>query len=222
MSSRVGPVGSVECDGPSIGTSKQREGRYVVCLRPAVFALSLLAAGCSGTVSRPTLTCTSASTADICLRVSREQLRQLHNFGIHRQLLHWKPDADKASNRPDRSQSRGLRRRPFRSIRLRGKPCVECVYEATISVYSINSSTGVLIPTTPATVATGFFPQGIGIDPSVSSSTRRTATTIRFSMFTINPSTGMLTPTTPPSVATGRDPLSVTVNPSGRFALCRE
>jgi 6-phosphogluconolactonase len=37
---------------------------------------------------------------------------------------------------------------------------------ATISMYTISPSTGGLAPTTPPTVPTGFFPQGIGIDPS--------------------------------------------------------
>lgn len=38
--------------------------------------------------------------------------------------------------------------------------------EAAISMYTVDSATGTLPPTTPATVPTGFFQQGIGIDPS--------------------------------------------------------
>jgi len=89
---------------------------------------------------------------------------------------------------------------------------------ATVSMYTINSSTGVLTPTTPATVATGFFPQGIAIDPSGKFVYTANSDDNTVSMFTINSSTGVLTPTTPPSVATGWSPLSVTVDPSGRFA----
>src|SRR6202453_5204427 len=36
---------------------------------------------------------------------------------------------------------------------------------SSISMYTVNSTTGVLTPTTPATVSTGWFPQGIAIDP---------------------------------------------------------
>jgi 6-phosphogluconolactonase len=51
---------------------------------------------------------------------------------------------------------------------------------ATISMFTIDSSTGILTPTTPATVPTGYFPQGIGIDPSGKFVYTATATTIRF------------------------------------------
>src|SRR5262245_18037305 len=36
---------------------------------------------------------------------------------------------------------------------------------SAISMYTINSSTGLLTPTNPPTVPTGWFPQGIAIDP---------------------------------------------------------
>jgi 6-phosphogluconolactonase len=90
--------------------------------------------------------------------------------------------------------------------------------DATISMYTINSSTGGLTPTIPATVPTGFFPQGIGIDPAGKFVYTANSDDNTVSMFTIDPSTGLLTPTTPPTVATGSSPLSVTVAPSGRFA----
>src|SRR3984957_15306982 len=90
--------------------------------------------------------------------------------------------------------------------------------DATISMFTINSTTGVLTPTTPATIATGYFPQGIGIDPSSKFVYTANSDSNTVSMFTINPTTGLLTPTTPASVATGESPLSVTVHPSGKFA----
>lgn len=89
---------------------------------------------------------------------------------------------------------------------------------ANIAMYTIDSSTGVLTPTTPATVPTGYFPQGIGTDPSGKFVYTANSDDNTVSMFTINASTGILTPTTPPTVATGLSPLSVTVDPSGRFA----
>jgi 6-phosphogluconolactonase len=89
---------------------------------------------------------------------------------------------------------------------------------ATISMYTINSMTGVLTPTMPATVPTGFFPQGIGIDPSGKFVYTANSDDNTVSMFTINQMTGVLTPTTPPAVAAGRSPNAVTVDPTGRFA----
>lgn len=92
--------------------------------------------------------------------------------------------------------------------------------EATISMYTINPTTGVLTPTTPATVATGFFPQGIAIDPSGKFVYTANSDDNTVSMFTINQTTGVLTPTTPATVSTGAgsSPGFVTVDPSGKFA----
>ena len=88
----------------------------------------------------------------------------------------------------------------------------------TISMFTINSTTGVLTATTPATVATGFLPQGIGIDPLGRFVYTANSDDNTVSMFTVNSSTGVLTPTTPAAVAAGWSPLSVTVDPSGKFA----
>lgn len=90
--------------------------------------------------------------------------------------------------------------------------------DATISMYLVNSSTGVLTPTTPATVPTGFFPQGIGIDPAGKFVYTANSDDNTVSMFVVNQQTGVLTPTTPSTVATGWSPLSVTVDPTGKFA----
>ncbi len=90
--------------------------------------------------------------------------------------------------------------------------------EATIAMFTVNSSTGVLTPTTPPTVPTGFLPQGIGIDPSGKFVYTANSDDNTVSMFTIDSSTGILTPTTPAAVAAGWSPLSVTVDPTGKFA----
>jgi 6-phosphogluconolactonase (cycloisomerase 2 family) len=98
--------------------------------------------------------------------------------------------------------------------------------EATISMYTIDASTGVLSPTTPATVPTGFFPQGIAIDPSGKFIYTANSDDNTVSMFTINQTTGVLTPTTPPAISTLANvstglyssPEAVAVDPSGRFA----
>ena len=97
---------------------------------------------------------------------------------------------------------------------------------ATISMFTINSSTGVLTPSMPPTVPTGYFPQGIGIDPQGRFVYTANSDDNSVSMFTIDAGTGVLTPTTPAAVSTlanvstGNEssPLAVTVDPSGRFA----
>jgi len=89
---------------------------------------------------------------------------------------------------------------------------------ATISMYTINASTGVLSPTTPATVPPGYFPQGIAIDPSGKFVYTANSDDSTVSMYTIDQNTGVLTPTSPPTVAAGWSPGSVTVGPSGKFA----
>jgi 6-phosphogluconolactonase len=94
---------------------------------------------------------------------------------------------------------------------------------ATISMYTINATTGALSPTTPATVPTGFFPQGIAIDPLGRFVYTANSDDSSVSMFTINQTTGVLTPTAPASVSTlipGQllsIPSFLTVDPTGRF-----
>ncbi len=94
---------------------------------------------------------------------------------------------------------------------------------STISMYTINSATGVLTPTTPATVPTGWFPQEIAIDPLGRFVYTANTDDSTVSMFTVNQTTGVLTPTTPASVSTlvpGEplsDPNFLTVDPTGRF-----
>jgi len=94
---------------------------------------------------------------------------------------------------------------------------------STISMYTINSTTGALTPTTPATVPTGWFPQEIAIDPLGRFVYTANTDDSSVSMFTINQTTGVLTPTTPASVSTMipgetlSDPCFLTVDPTGRF-----
>jgi 6-phosphogluconolactonase (cycloisomerase 2 family) len=94
---------------------------------------------------------------------------------------------------------------------------------ATISMYTINSTTGVLTPTTPATVPAGFFPQEIAVDPLGRFVYTANSDDSSVSMFAINQTTGVLTPTTPASVSTlipGEllsDPNFLTVDPTGKF-----
>jgi 6-phosphogluconolactonase len=99
---------------------------------------------------------------------------------------------------------------------------------SSISMYTINSTTGVLSPTTPATVHTGWFPQEIAIDPLGRFVYTANSDDNSISMFTINQSTGVLTPTSPVSVSTvvpGNilwQPSFLTVDPTGKFLYLTE
>lgn len=89
--------------------------------------------------------------------------------------------------------------------------------QATIAMFTVNSSTGILTPTNPPTVPTGFLPQAIAIDPAGKFVYTANSDDNTVSMFTVNVSTGVLTPTTPASVAAGRSPNFLAVHPSGKF-----
>ncbi len=94
---------------------------------------------------------------------------------------------------------------------------------SSISMYTINPATGVLTPTTPATVSTGWLPQGIAIDPLGRFVYTANTDDSTVSMFTINQTTGVLTPTTPAFVSTMlpgellSQPGFLTVDPTGHF-----
>ena len=90
--------------------------------------------------------------------------------------------------------------------------------KATISMYTIDSNTGVLTPTSPATVSTGYFPQGIAIDPAGKFVYTANSDDNSVSMFRIDATTGVLTPTSPAAVPAGRSPSGMTMHPSGKFA----
>ncbi len=94
---------------------------------------------------------------------------------------------------------------------------------STISMYTIDSTTGILSPTTPATVHAGWYPQGIAIDPLGRFVYTANSDDSSISMFTINQTTGVLTPTTPATVSTMlpgellSQPGFLTVDPTGKF-----
>jgi 6-phosphogluconolactonase len=94
---------------------------------------------------------------------------------------------------------------------------------SSISMFTINRATAVLTPTSPATVSTGWFPQGIAIDPQGRFVYTANSDDATVSMFTVNQTTGVLTPTTPASVSVTiptsllSSPGFLTVDPTGRF-----
>ncbi len=97
--------------------------------------------------------------------------------------------------------------------------------QSTISMFAIDPATGLLKPTSPATVPTGFFPQSIAIDPGGRFVYTANSDDDTVSMFTINQTTGVLTPTNPPAISTyvpssnaqNSDPVGLTTDPSGKF-----
>ena len=99
---------------------------------------------------------------------------------------------------------------------------------SSISMFTINPTTGVLTPATPSTVPTGWFPQEIAIDPKGRFVYTANSDDATVSMFTVNQTTGVLSPTKPASISTVvpnqllADPGFVTVDPTGRFAYVTE
>lgn len=95
---------------------------------------------------------------------------------------------------------------------------------ATVSMFTINSSTGLLTATNPGQVPTGFFPQGIAASTNFVYTANSDDNSV--SMFTINSGSGLLTPLSPsetvvPPLFSSRSSFSspgfVTIGPSGQF-----
>jgi 6-phosphogluconolactonase len=90
--------------------------------------------------------------------------------------------------------------------------------DATISMYTVNSCSGALTATDPATVPTGvdngFNAESMAIDPTgnflyVANLGSNATDAATVSMFTINPNTGTLTATSPAQVPTGFFPQGI-------------
>lgn len=95
---------------------------------------------------------------------------------------------------------------------------------ATISMFTIDHTTGLLTPTSPAMVPTGFFPQGITVDPAGKFVYTANSDDNTVSMFTVNQSNGILTATSPASTFVPSTPNSaysspdfVSTSPSGQY-----
>ena len=84
----------------------------------------------------------------------------------------------------------------------------------TISVYTIDQTTGALI--TGTAVAAGTTPYSVTVDPSGKFAYAANLASNTISVYTIDQTTGALTAGT--AVATGTNPYFVTVDPSGEFA----
>lgn len=85
----------------------------------------------------------------------------------------------------------------------------------TISVYSRDTSTGVITAASPATVATGVAPWGIIISPDGTSVYIANNTDNTISMYSRSTATGVLTPLGTPTIACGSAPREIIVSPDG-------
>ncbi len=80
------------------------------------------------------------------------------------------------------------------------------------------SISGALQPLTPATVATGSYPDAVAVTPDGSSTYVANANDDTVSQYSIDPATGKLAPKSPATVPTGRAPIAMTVSPDGTSA----
>jgi len=87
----------------------------------------------------------------------------------------------------------------------------------TVFQYSIDGATGLLVPQTVASVATGNSPQSVTVDPTHHFVYITNLTDNTISQYVIQ-SDGTLAPNTPATVATGLGPWAVTFGPSGNWA----
>ena len=86
----------------------------------------------------------------------------------------------------------------------------------TVSMYTVDSSTGALAAETPATIATGSQPVFVTVDPLGRFAYVGNVGGSSVSMYTINQTSGLLSGGT--TVATPGNAFSVAVDPSGKFA----
>jgi DNA-binding beta-propeller fold protein YncE len=94
---------------------------------------------------------------------------------------------------------------------------------ATVSMFTINQTTGVLTPTSPATVLTDGIPFQVvvalsGKSAYVVNNFSGGEMTDGVSQYTLNSTTGVLTQNTPAAVAAGNAPTEIAIDPTSRFA----
>src|SRR6202167_270251 len=85
----------------------------------------------------------------------------------------------------------------------------------SVSMYSINATTGVL--TSVGLMDAGTTPLSVAVDPSGKFAYVTNFNSSNVSMYTIDPATGVLTSTG--TIAAGTNPTSIAIHPSGKFAF---
>jgi 6-phosphogluconolactonase len=204
----------------------------MTCLRVAVFGFgTLLAVGCGGN-SSPTLpispACVATSTPEFSYILTGYSVSMFTVNSCTGQFSATTPASVPTGYATPQDNSEEMVADPLGRFAYVANLVSNASDLSTISMYTINPTTGVLSPTTPATVPTGWFPQEIAIDPQGRFVYTANSDNNSISMFTINQSTGVLTPTTPASVSTvvpGNilwQPSFLTVDPTGRFLYLTE
>ena len=84
--------------------------------------------------------------------------------------------------------------------------------------YNIDPASGALSPKTPASVATGGFPEGIAVTPDGSSAYVTSLTHNTISQYSIDPVSGALSPKVPATVGAGPIPVGIAVTPDSTSA----
>jgi 6-phosphogluconolactonase len=191
-------------------------------LRLTVLSLGvLLVAGCGGShpiATNPTPACVPSSTPEFAYALTGLEVSMYTVNSCTGALIPTNPATVATGLTSSQDPAEQMVADPLGRFAYVANLVSNAADEATISMYTINPTTGVLTPTSPATIHTGFLPQGIGIDPAGKFVYTANSDDNSISMFTINPTTGVLTPTKPATVAAGWSPLSMTVHPSGKFA----
>jgi 6-phosphogluconolactonase len=88
----------------------------------------------------------------------------------------------------------------------------------SISTFTINPSTGALVPTTPSGVIAGPDPFGVAVDPSSKFAYVPDETLNAIYMYTVDATTGALTSNPATYVPAGNQPSWVAIDPATRFA----
>src|ERR1700722_11199788 len=186
--------------------------------------LVLVATGCSGGHSMPAPAassvagCAPSSTAEYAYALSGDEVSMYTVNSCTGAFSAMTPAAVATGSTPQEPTPESMIVDPFGRFVYVANLVSNAADDATISMYNVNPGTGVLTPTSPATVGTGYFPQGITIDPSGKFVYTANSDSNNVSMFAIDATTGLLAPMNPSAVVAGGSPLSVTVDPSGRFA----
>jgi 6-phosphogluconolactonase (cycloisomerase 2 family) len=203
-------------------------------LRVAVFSFgTLLAAGCGGNSNMASLpptgpACVAAPTSEFAYVLTGYSVSMFTANSCTGQFTATTPASVATGYAPPQDNSEEMVADPLGRFAYVANLVSNASDLSTISMYTINPTTGVLSPTTPATVHTGWFPQEIAIDPLGRFVYTANSDDNSISMFTINQSTGVLTPTSPATVSTvvpGNilwDPNFLTVDPTGRFLYLTE
>jgi 6-phosphogluconolactonase len=209
-------------------------GRNILRFYPAVFGLAVLSmSGCRANPLRSRATLPSAPvTTAACVPSTKPEFAYVldgHNVSMFSVdsctglFTHTMPASISTGNTDPETSSEVVVTDVQGRFAYVANPGIDQSSQSTISMYTINPTTGALTPTSPATVPTGWYPQEMVVDPLGRFAYTANTYGHSISMFTINRSTGVLTPTNPASVSTilpghlKSAVASLAIDPTGRF-----